>query len=85
MKICSLKEMNVIVTKIKCIENYYHNTHLHYSKGEEYVLHKINWEQRCVYLSSNFHLNICTDLDIIKKYFDLTIILRKRKIDILIN
>lgn len=85
MKTYSLKEMNVIVTKIKCVENYCHNTWLHYTKGKEYVLHKINWENKSVKLSSNYHLVISTELDIIKKHFDLTNILRKRKIDKLLN
>ena len=73
------------MTKIKCVENYYHNTHLHYTKGKEYKLHKINWEYKTVLLSSNHHLAISTELDIIKKYFDLTNVLRKRKIDKLLN
>ncbi|MFM2394118.1 MAG: hypothetical protein RLZZ546_2100 [Bacteroidota bacterium] len=66
--------------KILCIKDYFHNKHRHYAEGFDYYLHEINWERGVVYLSSNFHAKICTELSIIKEHFDLNKILRKRKI-----
>ncbi len=67
--------------KILCIKDYYHNINRYYTEGFDYYLHEIIWEKGVVYLSSNFHNRIETELSIIKEHFDLTHIykIEKRK------
>lgn len=67
--------------KILCIKDYYHNSHRHYTAEFDYYVHEIDWEREYVLMSSNKHEKIGTPLNVIKEHFDLTHILRKKKIE----
>lgn len=71
--------------KILCIKDYYYKTHRHYTEDFDYYLHEIDWEKGVVFLSGNYHNKMETELNIIKEHFDLTHILRKRKILSVLN